>query len=51
MPTEQFGCPQCDFMIRSENEDEVIELVQQHATDVHGMSMERNEVQDNLETV
>ena len=34
----------CDFMIRSENEDELIEMVKQHARDVHDMDMSDSDV-------
>jgi len=37
-------------MIRSENEDELIKFVQQHATDVHGMSMDEGDVRANWTT-
>lgn len=29
----------CDFMIRSENEDELIEFVQEHAKNTHDVDM------------
>lgn len=30
--TKQFNCPADEFMVRAENEDEVVQLVQQHAS-------------------
>lgn len=51
MTTREFGCTECDFMIRSEDEDELIKLVQQHATDVHGMAIDRNDIRGNWKTV
>lgn len=51
MATQEFGCPECGFMIRSENEDELIKVVQQHATDTHGMSMQKAEIRKGMETV
>lgn len=41
----------CDFMIRSENESELIEFVQQHAQDAHNESMSRSDIRDALKTV
>ncbi|MFC7134158.1 MULTISPECIES: DUF1059 domain-containing protein [Salinibaculum] len=38
----------CDFMVRSENESELIEFVQQHARDAHGMDIRRADVRDML---
>jgi predicted small metal-binding protein len=38
----------CDFMIRSENETELVEFVQEHAKDAHDMDMSRSDVQDML---
>ncbi|MFB6188771.1 MAG: DUF1059 domain-containing protein [Halapricum sp.] len=36
----------CDFMIRSEDRDELISFVQQHAQDVHDTEMSRSDVTD-----
>ncbi|MFB6171416.1 MAG: DUF1059 domain-containing protein [Haloarculaceae archaeon] len=41
----------CEFMIRSEDESELIEMVQQHARDVHDMEMSQSDVQDLIQTV
>ena len=38
----------CDFMIRSENEDELIEMVQEHAKSTHDTEMSRSDVQGEL---
>lgn len=34
----------CDFVIRSENEDELVEFVQQHAKNTHDTEMSRDDV-------
>jgi predicted small metal-binding protein len=34
----------CDFMIRSENEEELIEFVQQHAKETHDTEMSSSDV-------
>lgn len=44
MTTREFACPHCSFVIRSENEDEVIEMVQRHADEIHGTSMKEDDV-------
>jgi predicted small metal-binding protein len=36
----------CDFLVRDENEDELIELVQRHAENTHGMEMSRSDVRE-----
>ena len=41
----------CDFMIRSENENELIEFAQQHVQDTHDQEMSRSDIRDMLKTV
>lgn len=41
----------CDFMIRSENEDELIEFVQEHAQSTHDTEMSRADVTGAWKTV
>lgn len=36
----------CDFLIQDENEDELIDLVQQHAENTHEMTMSRTDVEE-----
>ena len=33
-------------MVRSENDDEVIEIIQEHARDTHDMQMSESDVRD-----
>lgn len=35
----------CEFLIRDENEDELIDLVQRHSEQTHDMSVSREDVQ------
>ena len=44
MTTREFTCPHCSFMVRSENEEEVVEVVQRHATETHGTSMTEDDI-------
>lgn len=48
---QEFECTQqdCDFMVRANDEDEVINMVQEHAQEKHGMSMDRMDVQGAIE--
>jgi predicted small metal-binding protein len=39
----------CDFMVRANDENEVIDMVQEHAREQHGMSMDRNDVQNGIQ--
>ncbi|USZ70977.1 DUF1059 domain-containing protein [Natronosalvus halobius] len=39
------GFEDCDFVIRDENEDEMVDLVQQHAERTHDKSVSRDDVQ------
>ncbi|GGN88359.1 hypothetical protein GCM10009030_07980 [Haloarcula pellucida] len=38
-------------MVRSESEDEVVELVQNHAGEKHDMTVGENDVRDGIENV
>mgnify|MGYP006275988943 CR=1 FL=1 len=40
----QFTCGDCAFMIRSDNDDELIEFVKQHADDAHGRQVADDDV-------
>lgn len=41
----------CDFEIRSENEDEVIEFARQHAEQSHDMELSRTQVEEYVQDV
>ncbi|MFB6107499.1 MAG: DUF1059 domain-containing protein [Haloplanus sp.] len=41
----------CDFMIRSENEDELIEFVQENAQKTHDADMSRSDIRGAWKTV
>lgn len=47
----QYSCSACEFQVRSENEDEVIDLVRTHAQDMHDMSINESDVRDGIQTV
>ena len=51
MPTREYACSACDFHVRSENEDELIEFVQEHAKSTHDMNMAPDEVRSGWQTV
>lgn len=38
------GFEDCEFLIRSENEAELVEIVQPHAEETHGISVSRDHV-------
>ena len=38
----------CDFLIRDEDENELIEFVRQHASDTHDMEMSPDEVREHI---
>jgi predicted small metal-binding protein len=48
---QQFECTQqdCEFMVRANDEQEIVDMVQEHAQEKHGMSMDRNDVQGAIE--
>lgn len=39
-----FKCPLCDFEIRARNEDELVEIVQNHGRRFHEFKLTREEV-------
>lgn len=41
----------CDFVIRSENEDELVEFVQQHAMHTHDTDMSASDIRGVWKTV
>lgn len=46
---EEFSCasagaPSCPFMVRDENEDELVTMVQRHAKDMHDENLSRDDV-------
>lgn len=38
------GAPACPFMIRDENEDELVSMVQKHAKESHNEDISREEI-------
>lgn len=47
----QFACPDCAFLVRSADDDELIEHVQQHADDSHGRQAAADDVRAGWENV
>lgn len=47
----QFSCSACGFQVRSDDGDEVIELVRGHASDKHDMELSEGDVHDGWEEV
>lgn len=41
---KEYQCSACEFMIRSENDDELVEFVREHAQDTHEMTMSASEI-------
>ena len=41
----------CDFEIRSENEDEMVRFVKEHVQNVHGVGMTNDEIRGAMKTV
>ena len=51
MPTREYSCSACALEIRSQSEDELVEFVQQHASDSHDMDMSQSDVHEGWSTV
>lgn len=47
----QYSCDEDPFQIRSEDRDEVIDYVREHAQEKHGMSMDRDDVESGIQEV
>jgi len=47
----QFSCSACGFQVRSENDDELIELVRNHAGEMHDMNVSPSDVRAGWEDV
>lgn len=47
----EYSCSQCEFMIRSENDDELIEFVREHAEDAHDMSVSEDDIRSGWKMV
>ncbi|WP_082224655.1 DUF1059 domain-containing protein [Halolamina rubra] len=47
----QYECSDCAFMVRSDDDDELIEHVQQHADGAHGMQVAPDDVRAGWESV
>lgn len=50
---EEFSCKaagatDCPFMVRDENEDELVSMVQQHAQNVHNERLSRDDILKNV---
>lgn len=48
---KEAGFEDCDFFIRNENEDEMIDLVQQHAEHTHDTTVAREDVENLMKEV
>lgn len=51
MQAYQYSCDACAFQVRSENDEELIELVRGHANDYHEMSVAPDDVRAGWEQV
>ena len=53
--TKQISCREagfdCDFEVRSESDDEVIEFARQHAEQSHDMELSRSDLEEYLQEV
>lgn len=47
----QYACDACEFMVRSENDDEIIDLVRNHAQEAHDMQVPADDVRAGWESV
>lgn len=48
---DRYQCSDDDFMIRSDDKDEVIDVAHQHTRNRHGMDVDRSEIEQGVETI
>ena len=44
MPQFECGAPNCDFLVRANDEDEIVAIVQRHAKENHGRDVDEDHV-------
>lgn len=49
--THRYVCKACAFEVQSPNDDELVDIVREHANDRHRMNVSRAEVKENWEPV
>lgn len=47
----RYQCSEDVFQVTSENRDELVDMVQQHARNSHEMNLERGDIEDGMEEV
>ena len=47
----QFTCSACSFQVRSDDDGEVVDFVQEHADEMHDMTISESDVRDGIENV
>lgn len=45
----QYTCGMCGFQVRSEDDDEIVEMVQEHAHDHHDMELAPADIKQGME--
>lgn len=49
MPQFECGAPNCEFLVRANDEAEIIEIVQRHAEEKHDRSVDEERIRDRIE--
>lgn len=49
--SHQYSCSACGFQVQSDNEDEIVDHVQEHADKMHDMSVSEADVRDGIDQV
>lgn len=47
----QYSCSACGFQVQSDDEDEVVDHVREHADEMHGMDMSEADIRDGIEEI
>lgn len=49
MPTFECGAPDCEFEVRANDEDEIVDIVRRHASEKHDRDVDEDHVRDRIE--
>jgi predicted small metal-binding protein len=49
MPEFECGAPNCDFLVRANDEDEIVAVVRRHAREKHDRNVDADHVRERIE--
>lgn len=49
MPQFECGAPHCEFLVRANDDDEIVDIVQRHAEEKHDRAIDEDRVRSRIE--